>query len=48
MKGNAQVAETCLICNASGQDGYDNCLLGLRLRSGGAKGMSSPATVATG
>lgn len=33
--GNAQVDETCLIYDASGQDGLDSCVLGLGVSKNG-------------
>lgn len=33
--GNAEVDESCLICDAGGQDGYDSCALGLGVGGGG-------------
>ena len=29
------MAETCLICDASGQDGFDSCALGTGIASNG-------------
>jgi hypothetical protein len=33
------VDETCLICDTSGQDGYDSCALGLGISSNGTLGL---------